>query len=507
MGRMSNQSRREFIKKLGGSFALGSVASLLPQLALMPKAFAQAAPGYKALVCIYLAGANDSYNWLVPRDSEAAGSRYDTYRASRGGVYSSSNTSGLALGYNDLLPIAPSNQSSAFGLHPANADFSVTSGANSQNHSGIQTLFNQGKAAFVCNTGPLVQPLTKAEYDGGAPRPPQLFSHNDQELQWHLGMSAGSHPMARYGWGGRVAKSTAGGSLPNGLSPTLSVAGASRFLIGDQIMPYQLSSAGVDLIDNYTAGSAGTNYSDARRALLNDLLDDSQSHLFARGYSTVAKRSLEVGESLAGLLNAADGSGNVQAIFPTGNSLADQLKMVARMIKVSRNSLSAQRQVYYVRYGSFDLHSGMFEAGASIATGGHGALLTAVNQAVGAFWTALGEIGARSQVTTFTMSDFGRTLTGNGSGSDHAWGGNLLVLGDAVQGNRLYGTYPKLVVNANDNASRDYSFSRGQYIPTTAVDQVAATLARWMGVTDSAALSAIFPLLGNFSSSDLGFMA
>ena len=205
------------------------------------------------------------------------------------------------------------------------------------------------------------------------------------------------------------------------------------------------------------------------------------------------------------MLDAPDGSGNVSAVFPAGNTLADQLKMVARMIKVSR-TLGATRQVYYVRMGSFDLHSGMFEAGGAVASTGHGALLTTLNQAFGAFWSALGEINARSQVTSFTMSDFGRTLTGNGSGSDHAWGGNLMVVGEAVRGNQIYGTYPKLLINSNDNAARDWSFSRGQYIPTTAVDQVAATLARWMGVSDSAALAAIFPLLRNFSSNDLGFM-
>ncbi len=505
MGYDNSKSRREFLKKLGGSFAAGSLASLIPQLALLPRAYAQSAGGYKAMVCIYLAGANDSYNWLVPRDSEAAGSRYDTYRSARGGVYGASNTNGLALAFNDLLPIAPSNLSIPFGLHPSNADYTATNGTATQAHSGIQTLFNQGKAAFIANAGTLVQPITKAEYDAGAPRPAQLFSHNDQELQWQIGMSAPSNPMARYGWGGRVAKSTAGGSLANGLSPTISVAGAARFLIGDGILPYQLSSGGVDLIDNYSASST-SNYSNARRAVLNDLLDDTAAHPFARGYSAIARRSLDIGESLATMLDAPDGSGNVSAVFPAGNSLADQLKMVARMIKVSR-TLGATRQVYYVRMGSFDLHSGMFEAGGAVASTGHGSLLTTLNQAVGAFWSALGEINARDLVTTFTMSDFGRTLTGNGSGSDHAWGGNLLVLGGAVRGNQIYGTFPKLVVNSNDTATRDFSFSRGQYIPTTAVDQVAATLARWMGVSDSAALGSIFPLLGNFASNDLGFMS
>lgn len=505
MGYDNRHSRREFLKKLGCTFAAGSAASLLPQLALLPRAYAQAAGGYKALVCIYLAGANDSYNWLVPRDSESAGSRYDTYRSARGGVYSTSNSNGLALAFNDLLPIAPSNPAIPFGLHPSSADYTATNGTATQAHSGIQSLFNQGKAAFICNAGTLVQPITKAEYDAGAPRPTQLFSHNDQELQWQIGMSAPSNPMARYGWGGRVAKLTAGGSLANGLSPTISVAGAARFLIGDGILPYQLSSGGVDLIDNYSASSTA-NYSAARRAVLNDLLDDTTAHPFMRGYSGIARRSLDIGESLAAQLDAPDGSGNVSAVFPAGNNLADQLKMVARMIKVSR-TLGATRQVYYVRMGSFDLHSGMFEAGGAVASTGHGALLTTLNQALGAFWTALGEIGARSNVTTFTMSDFARTLTGNGSGSDHAWGGNLLVVGDAVRGNQLYGTYPKLVVNSNDTGSRDFSFSRGQYIPTTSVDQVAATLARWMGVTDSSALGSIFPLLGNFANNDLGFMS
>jgi uncharacterized protein (DUF1501 family) len=192
-------------------------------------------------------------------------------------------------------------------------------------------------------------------------------------------------------------------------------------------------------------------------------------------------------------------------VFPTG-SIGQQLLQVARLIKVSKNNLGATRQVYFVRFGSFDLHDGMFEANQPVASSGHGELLTQLNQAVGAFWSALGEINARSEVTTFSMSDFGRTLSGNGNGSDHAWGGNMMVLGDAVDGGKTYGRYPQLVLDANNSANSDYSFSRGQYIPTTAVEQAAATLARWMGVTDSAAIGAMFPLLSNFNSSDLGFM-
>lgn len=508
MSRQFNQERRAFLQKLGCTLAGASSAALLPQLAMISRAQAQVAGGpYRALVCIYLAGANDSYNWLVPRDADSPGSRYDAYRSARGGVYGPSNTAGLALDFADLLPITPANQALAFGLHPSCSDFTAVNGASSQPHSGIQSLFNQGKGAFICNAGTLISPITRAQYDAGAPRPAQLFSHNDQELQWHVGIGDPNASIARYGWGGRVAKVTAGGNLPIGLSPSVSIAGSARFLIGDQIMPYQLSSNGVDLIDNYTAGVTGNNFSGQRRALLNDLLDDSYGHPFAREYASTLRRALTVGESLSGLLNEAGGSGDVSTVFPAGNTLADQLRMVARMIKISRASLSAQRQVFYVRMGSFDLHDGMFVAGQPVASSGHGALLTTLNQAIGAFWNALGEINAQDNVLTFTMSDFARTLTGNGNGSDHAWGGNLFVLGNAVQGNKLYGTYPQLINNNNSNANSDWSFSRGQYIPTTAVEQVAATLAKWMGVSDGAALAAMFPNLANFPVSDLGFLS
>lgn len=502
--------RRRLLKGMGGLFSAGAAAALLPQLALLPQAAhaqSRGATGYRALVCIYLAGANDSYNFLVPRDSEAAGSRYDLYRTARGGVYGPSNTSGLALPFADLLPVNPLGEATAYGLHPACTDFTATAGASTQNHSGLQTLFNSGKAGFVCNMGPLIQPLTLAQYNAGAPRPAQLFSHNDQELLWQIGVGDGSSPVARHGWGGRVARQIGAPPLSNGLSPTVSIAGAARFLIGDGLMPYQLSAQGADMLDSYVPSQATGNFAVQRRAALDQLLNAGGSDAYSREYATLMRRALGVGEDLFGLLNATDGSGNVQTVFPAGNTLAAQLAMVARMIKVSRASLSATRQVYYVRFGSFDLHDGMFAAGQPVASSGHGALLTTLNQALGAFWTALGEIGAQDQVVSFTMSEFARTLSGNGNGSDHAWGGNQLVLGNAVQGNRLYGRYPALRLNSNDNTAQEWSLSRGQYLPTTSVDQYAATLARWMGVTDSAALNAVFPLLPNFGSSDLGFLS
>lgn len=504
MHRTTNASRRRFLRGLGGCLGAASLGGLLPQLALLPRtALAQGATDYRALVCVYLAGANDSFNLLVPRDSETSGSLYDSYRSARGGVFSGSNPSGLALPFDQLLAVRPRGGDLDFGLHPSLADFEASSGDASQSHAGLHSLFQQDQAAMVCNMGPLLEPISKRDYEAGAPRPAQLFSHNDQERLWHIGSGSQRDANAGFGWGGELARLTAGGALASGLSPTLSVAGAAHFLVGDQLLPYQLGSDGVNLIDQYSA-DGGANYSAARRAVLDDLLADRYDSPFVQGYADTMQRSLAVGENIAGLLDSPEGQ--LQTVFPEGNSLAAQLAIVARMIRLSRDSLGARRQVYYVRYGSFDLHSGMFEAGGSLTDSGHGELLTAVNQAVGAFWSALGEIGARDAVTTFSMSEFSRTLSGNGNGSDHAWGGNQFVLGGAVNGGQLYGRYPRLALNADDDAAMEWSFARGQYIPTTSVEQYAATLSRWMGVTDSTALNALFPRLSAFDASDLGFM-
>ncbi len=507
MSKQSTENRRRFLNQLSAAFAAGSTASFLPQLMLSSKA--AAAPSaklggpHRALVCVYLGGGNDSFNWLTPRDSQATGSRYDRYRLARGGVFSGANASGLALAFNDLLPISPSNMTENFGLHPACGNFSLTNGGVTQNHLGIQSLFSAGKAAFVCNAGTLVRPVSRDEYNAGSARPAELFSHNNQTAQWQIGQSA-INAQSQYGWGGRIISQVAPANLPNGLSNTISATGQTRFLLGNGVTPFQVASNGVNLLDNY-ATTGSSNFQSQRRAALNTLLGDTYSQPFSKEYASIMRRSISVGEDLATRLAAA--SGNLSTLFPTESSLASQLQIVARLIKVSRSALAAQRQVYYVSFGSFDLHNGMFEAGQPVATSGHGALLTELNQAVGAFWAAMNEIIAENDVTLVTMSDFGRTLSSNGDGSDHAWGGNLMVMGGGVLGNKLYGSYPQMIVNNNDNALKDWSFARGQYIPTTAVDQVAATLAKWMGVTDTNAMNTIFPNLDTFGVRDLGFLS
>ena len=460
----------------------GGASTLLPQLNLISSALAQTSvPGYKALVCVYFAGGNDAWNFLMPYDQ----TRYDVYAASRSGVYNAgSNPGGLAIARTALTGTQISDASGSYALHPSTVDRSGPSQA------GLRTLYNQGKLAVISNIGTLIQPITKTEYNSTpALRPPQLYSHSDQENLWHIGRTSASSR----GWGGQVADLVRTGNLNQMLSPCISVGGGNRFEVGTSTFPYQMSSSGVTNVSG--TGTTGSSYQ--RAVALQQMLEASYPSPYQGEYSKILGRSRD----LYTLLNtglATGGIGNVTTDFPN-ESLANQLKMVARMIKLSRATsfdIQHSRQIYYVRIGGFDMHDNLMSTG----TNGHANLLARVSQALGAFWAALGEIGAQNEVTTFTMSEFARTLSTNGNGSDHAWGSVNMIMGGDVQGGRLYGSVPDQTLNG------PVSLSRGQFIPSTSVDQMAATLARWMGVTSTGDLNTIFPNLGNFASSNLGFM-
>lgn len=484
------QNRREFLRTLGITLASGSAAALLPQLGMIGSAAAQSAggtvSGYRALVCVYLAGGNDAWNLLMPYDQ----ARYDVYAASRSGVYDpATNPGGLAYSRAALsgFRITDSATGGQYALNPGNVN-------NTEGTGQLRTLYNAGKLAFISNVGTLVRPITKAEYSNAANRPPQLYSHNDQENLWHLARTSASSA----GWGGLVADRVAQANANQNLSAAISLAGSNRFSVGDSTFPYQMASSGLTGIANIynspssTGGTRGAIRGDA----LNQLLAASYSQPLTGEYARTFKNGRDLYSLLNDGLNSA--AGTVGVSFPSEN-LANQLRMVARMIKLSRtvgSGIEHQRQVYFVRLGGFDLHDGLMSTGNS----GHGALLQRVSQAMGSFWTALEEIGATNEVTTFTMSEFARTLNSNGNGSDHAWGGVQMVMGGAVNGGRLYGEFPDQTLNG------PISFSRGQTIPSTSVEQMAATLARWMGVTSSTQLNTIFPNLGNFGSSNLGFL-
>lgn len=454
------RTRREFLSQAAAGLRTYGAASLLPHLALTNSALAASRPKgsvpYRALVCIDLSGGNDSWNLLVPRD----GARYGVYSTARGA---------LAVAQNQLLQVSPLSGGD-YGLHPQLPQ--------------LRSLFSAGDAAFLTNVGTLIRPITKAEYNANSSlRPPQLFSHNDQTRQWMVGRSGGNPGT---GWGGRVADRV--DVLNNNLdvSMSLSISGRAQFLTGQSVSQYVMGTGGPANFSGYT-GTSG--FDTARRNALNELLNMTYDHVLVGESAAVSRSAIDV----AAAINAA--LAQVPALtttFDTTNSLASQLRMVARMMQ-TRDLLDVSRQIYYVRLGGFDTHSNQDTTQPTL----YGRL----DQAISQFWSALGELGLRDQVTLFTMSEFGRTMNSNGDGSDHAWGGVHLVVGGAVNGNQLYGSFPEQQLNGPQ------SLSRGQFIPSTSFEQYAATLARWMGVTSPTELAAIFPNLGNFATSDLGFLS
>lgn len=492
----SENNRRQFLKALGTTLCAGGASAFLPQLKLMGSALAATTapvPNYRALVCVYLAGGNDAWNMLLPYDT----TRHGIYATARGGVYNATtNAAGLAVDRNMLtsqFQITDSAGSGQYAVNPGNPNYPTGMG-------DVANIYRANKLAFVVNCGTLIRPITKTEYNSTPTlRPPQLYSHNDQENLWHMARTS----LVNEGWGGLVADRVRGNNINQVLSPCISLSGSNRFEVGLDTFPYQMNSGGLNGLANIynSASSTGGTYGSQRAGALDQLLGDTgNTSLLTTEYSRTFKRGRDLYDLINSALTATDGSGNVTTVFPSGNSLADQLKMVARMIKISRENtgqIRHQRQIYYVRLGGFDMHDNLM----STANNGHAALLNRVSAALGAFWAALGELGAQNEVTTFTMSEFARTLSSNGNGSDHAWGGVQMVMGGMVNGGRIYGTFPDQALN---NA---ISFSRGQTIPSTSVDQMAATLARWMGVVGTNDLNTIFPNLPNFASNNLGFMA
>lgn len=489
----SRNSRRQFLRALAVAACSGGVNAMFPQLRMIGSALANTRElsGYKALVCVYLAGGNDSWNMLVPFDTL----RHDVYAQARGGVYSAqSNPGGLALGIPAGADIAlqkivdasdASSSSNQYFVHPAIAD--------------LASLYRANKLAFIVNAGTLVQPIVMADYAIAANRPPQLFSHSDQENLWHQGNSIEGSVL---GWGGRCGDVVHGANANQDLSTCISISGANRFEVGISSVPYQMSSSGLSALSGMCNPTPcnGVSATSVRDNALNALLADTYASDFSGEYARVFGRSRD----LYNLLKAGLDATTLVAQFPANNSLAAQLQTVARMIKLSKAQNYASRQIYYVRLGGFDMHSGLMNG-----NNDHADLLGLVAGALTAFWQALapGDVNAQDEVTLFTASEFARTLQSNGSGSDHAWGGVQFVMGGAVNGGRLYTNGGGPIAGFPDQALQaPNNFSRGQMIPGIGVDQYAATLAQWLGVTAPADLAAIFPNLGNFGSSNLGFV-
>ncbi len=459
-------SRREFLLRSGcGALSAAALASGLDRFGLV-NAYAQGTD-YKALVCIFLAGGNDGNNMVVPLDATG----YAAYSAVRG-------PAGLAIAQGSLLPIGPKSLGTNFGLHPSLLE--------------MYQLFANNKVAVVCNVGPLIQPLSKADYVGGAPRPYQLFSHADQIAQWQTSISTSVSPT---GWGGRVADTFP--VSPSGYPLITAVAGGV-FTRGQLTSPLTVSPAPTPLNQLLAFNGFGTAADEqARLSAMNYLRTIDRSSPLIAAASTITQQA-------ADLSKAFSVDPTLNTVFPT-TTLGNQLKQVAKLIKFNFNSgsPSLSRQIFFCSLGGFDTHQGQVNTQAS--------LLTQVSQALLAFYQATVELQVESQVVTFTLSDFSRTFQPAGSagtvGSDHAWGNHHLVLGGPVIGGDFYGVrglngtvFPTLQL-----AGPGHTDTRGRLIPTTSVDRYGATIARGFGVAVTN-INTIFPDLINFSIRDLGFV-
>ena len=452
-------SRREFLKRASALSLSGVAAPFALNLAALGEAAAANATGYKALVCVFLYGGNDYANTVVPYDLP----NYTLYNGQRAAIaLPRDSLAGTVL--NPTVMLADARQ---YALAPQLA--------------GLVPIYDASKMAVLLNIGTLVQPTTKAQFTAkSVPLPPKLFSHNDQQSIWQSSSPEGSTS----GWGGRMGDLFAS-SNGNSTFTCVSAAGNAVFLSGQSAVQYQVTSNGsvpISAVKNPLFGS--TACSDALRAMVTA----PRTHLFEAEHARIMSRSITADSQLT---LALAGNTPLATVFPSGNSLAAQLNMVARMI-AARNNLGAKRQVFFVSLGGFDTHDGLVDD--------HPALLAQVGPALTAFYNATNELGIADQVTTFTASDFGRTLTTDGDGSDHGWGSMHFVIGGAVRGKAFYGTPPVVANNGPDDVGQ------GRLLPSISVDQFGATLGTWFGVSDSE-LATVMPNLANYSTRNLGFLA
>ena len=471
------RSRRHFLRNASMASMAGlSVSPFLLELnSLAAMAQGSGSSGYRALVCVFLQGGNDGHGTVIATDPDS----FSAFTQARSGA------PGLAYPQSELLPITLKTPQSGrtFALNPA--------------LTGVQNLFNAGRAAIVANTGTLIAPATKTQVNANSvPLPSSLFSHFDQTAAWQAIASNGGSA-EHIGWGGSVADMIESMNMnSNSMFTCISTAGIALFLCGQTSFQLNVTSAGPIPIYGIVQPPFGLPES---ANPLNSILTADETNLFAKEYGVVVNRSMQAQAQLASAMLPA-GVGGIpnppQYLDPmtkklTDNPLASSLQTVARIISGS-SSLGVTRQIFYVQLGSFDTHNNQAIQ--------HAQLLTQLGEAFEYFDGLMVAAGMGNQVTTFTASDFGRTLTSNSNGTDHGWGSHHFVVGGAVQGQDMYGQYPIIGVNqAND-------LGAGRLIPTTAVDQYAGTLARWFGLSDGQ-VRQVFPNFGNFGSSPyLGFL-
>jgi uncharacterized protein (DUF1501 family) len=492
--------RRAFVKAM-------SAAAATPMMGGMMQAAYAAGPftDYRATICLFLFGGNDSQNMVIP-----LGGEYAAYAAGRGN---------LAIPAANTIPINAGVSGRTFGLHPS--------------MPGLAGIFNTDKKlAIISNVGVLIAPTTLASYNAKTNLPPQLFSHSDMQNHWQSGR-ADAPPLS--GWGGRLADLIESANGNSQVSVSISAAGQSLFQKGNQVVSYAVSpwsGTKSTIVRRLRAYRDWDNYATNRpnpQAAFENQLTVARTNIFEDQWGDMATRALTTGNFVNGVLYNLDANGNpikdvagvVSEKFPItpappstyvasngttqGNRLAAELRSIASMI-AARDTLGVKRQVFYVSIGGFDNHGDQFKDSNNSATpilsGLHSDLLKQVDEALTWFYNWTKAQGLSGNVTTFTMSDFGRTLTSNGTGSDHGWGGHQLVLGGAVNGGAIYGAsstqiFPDIALKSS------FDVGQGRLLPWTSVDEYGATFAKWMGASTSE-LSGIFPNLGRFTARPTG---
>ena len=459
-------TRREFASRSAQLAILGSASTYALGLAGIGEAAAFANTNdYKALVCVFLYGGNDHANTLIPYDPL----NYDRYQSIRRSIAISRDSLS-----DTFLQQAPQDQQQltddiSYALHPS--------------LSRLRSRFSEGDLAVLLNVGPLVAPITKEQFESGNessyPRPQKLFSHNDQRATWQASGAAANAT----GWGGRLGD-LAQAANQNSMFTAMNAFGNAVFLTGNRSTPFRVSPrGGAELIRSIESNRlfGSTTASEA----LKDVMTMHHQHVLEQDYATILSRSLTYSPFVDEVL-----SGTAMGSFASVNPLSSQLEVVSRLIS-GRERLGVQRQIFFVGLGGFDHHSNLLTR--------HADLLAQLDESLDEFYGALKSMGVASNVTTFTASDFGRTLSPNGTGSDHGWGGHSFILGGDVRGGLFYGSAPRVSVNSHDEVGR------GRLLPSTSVDELASTLALWFGVSVSE-LPSVLPNIGRFARSDLGFM-
>ncbi len=483
-------SRRDFLGQ-SSCAAVGSLGllSTLLNLRMAGSALGQSLPegeDYRALVCLFFAGGMDSYNLLVPT---AGSSFYQNYVTTRGDLYDPvTNSDGLAI---TGLPLAPhATDPFGFGVHPSCGDHNSL--------PGIRSLYAAGKLAFVSNVGTLAERVTKAQYTGSTAKLPRgLYSHSDQVQQWHTSVATEARSL---GWAGSAADLLHAGNTGAKVSMNISLSGNNIWQTGNKLFSYSIGTSGSTLPSEYNSPYdapvvSATSRTAIRTAAIDNLLQQEYQNLLDQTFNANLKESIEASAAFRDAFTDATIStlfpGDAGYTYPAGftatndpaRTLGQQFKAMVRTMK-ARQALGLRRQTFFINYGGWDHHDEVIN--------NMNKMVDVVNRCLIAYWQALGEISLQESVTLYTASDFARTLTSNGAGSDHAWGGNAFVLGGGVNGGRVFGNYPDPALSGPNIVT-----SRGITLPDVSVDEYFAELALWLGVSPGN-LSSVLPRIGSF---------